>query len=106
MDGVWLIWCSAVQCGLIWSDLFVADLICGHVRRSPMGGGGSSASVKVISGRASPSTAALAVTSASLLYYMSVCDLTLPMCVRSCFESLILNSWLVRWSTSLCRWWL
>jgi hypothetical protein len=68
--------------------------------------GGGSASVKVMSGRASPSTTALAVTSASSLYYMSVCDLTLTMCVRSCFESLVLNSWLVSWSRSLCSRWL
>ena len=65
-----------------------------------------SASVKVMSGRASLSTTALAVSSASSLYSMSVYDLPLPMCVRSCLESLVLNSWSVSWSRFLCRCWL
>ena len=57
-----------------------------------------------MSGRASLSTTVLAVTSASLLYFMSVCHLTLPMWGRSCFESPVLNSWSNSWSKALCRW--
>jgi hypothetical protein len=53
-------------------------LICGHVRRPPMGG---SASSNAMSGGTSPSATALAALSAASLYSMAVCDLTLPMCV-------------------------
>ncbi len=60
-------------------------LILGHVRRPPMGGSTSS---NVMSGGISPSTTALAAVAAASLYSMSVCDLTLPMCVWSCFVSL------------------
>ena len=83
------------------SGLFgVVCLICGHIRRPPTGG---SASLNVMSGGASPSTTALAALSAASLYSMSVCDLTLPMCVLSCFLSLALSSWSVRLRRSLCR---
>ena len=64
-------------------------LICDHVRRPPMGG---SASSNVMSGETSPSTTALAAVSAASLYSMFVCDLTLPMCVWSCFVSLARSS--------------
>ncbi len=67
----------------------VVYLICGHVRRPSTGG---SASSNVTLGVTSPSTTALAVESASSLYSMSVCDLTLPMCVLSCFLSLARSS--------------
>jgi len=67
----------------------VVCLISGHVRRPPMAG---SASSNVMSGGASPSTAALAAVSAASLSSMSVCDLTLPMCVLSCFMSLARSS--------------
>ncbi len=67
----------------------VVCLICGHVRRPPMGGSTSS---KVMSGGTSPSTTALAAVSAASLYNMFVCDLTLPMCVLSCFVSLARSS--------------
>ncbi len=80
------------------SDVFL--LICCHVLRPPTGG---SASSNVMSGMASPSTTCLAASSAASLCYMSVCDLTLPMCVLRCFASLALSSWSVRFSRSLCR---
>jgi hypothetical protein len=69
--------------------LGVVCVVCGHVRMPPMGG---SASSNVMSGGASPSTTALATVSAASLYSMSVCDLTLPMCVLSCFMSLARSS--------------
>jgi hypothetical protein len=56
----------------------VVHFICGHVRRSPIGGFASS---NMISGRTSPSKTALAAESTVSLYSISVCDLTLPMCV-------------------------
>ncbi len=72
------------------SGLFgVVCLVCGHVRR-PLTGG--SASSNVMSGGTSPSTTALAAVSAASLYSMSVCDLTLPMCVLSSFVSLSRSS--------------
>ena len=80
--------------------LGVVRLICGHVLRPPTGG---SASSNVMSGGASPSTTALAALSAASLYSISVCDLTLPMCVLSCFSSLALSSWSVRFRRSLCN---
>jgi hypothetical protein len=65
-------------------------LICGYVRRPPIGG---SASSNVMSGEFSPSTAALAALSAVSLYSTSVCDyLTFPMCVFSCLRSLSFSS--------------
>ena len=80
--------------------LGVVLLICGHVLRPPTGG---SASSNMVSGGASPSTTSLAASSAASLYSMSVCDLTLPMCVLRCFVSLDLSSWPVRFRRSLCR---
>ena len=56
----------------------VVILICGHVLRPPTSG---SASSNVMSGVASPSTAALAALSAASLYLISVCDMSFPMCV-------------------------
>ncbi len=67
----------------------VVCLICGHVRRPPTDGYASS---NVTFGVTSPSTTALAAESVSSLYSMSVCDLTLPMCVLSCFVSLARSS--------------
>jgi len=67
----------------------VVCLICGHVRRPPLGGSSSS---NVMSGGASPSTTAIAAVSAASLYSMSVCDFTFPMCVLSCFISLARSS--------------
>jgi hypothetical protein len=64
-------------------------LICGHVRRPPTGG---SVSSNVMSGEASPSTTALAAVSAASLYSMSLCNVTSPMCVLSCFMSLARSS--------------
>ena len=78
----------------------VVCLIWGHVQRPPTGG---SASSNVMSGGASPSTTALAAVSAALPDSMSVCDLTLPMCVLSCFISLAFSSWSVRFKRSLCK---
>jgi hypothetical protein len=80
--------------------LGVVLLIRGHVLR-PLTG--ESASSNVMFRVASPSTTCLAASSAASLYYMSVCDLTLPMCVLRCFISLTLNSWSVRFNRSLCR---
>ena len=80
--------------------LGVVLLICGHDLKPPTGG---SASSNVMSGGASSSTTSLAALSAASLYSMSVCDLTLPMCVLRCFVSLALSSWYVRFSRSLCR---
>jgi hypothetical protein len=76
-------------------------LICGHVRRPPIHG---SASLNTVSGAVSPSTTALAALSVVSFYSTSVCDLTFPMCVFSCFESLSRSSWLVSCRRSLCRW--
>ncbi len=81
--------------------LGVVLLICGHVLRPPTVG---SASSNGMCGGASPSTTALAAAlSPASFYSMSVCDLTLPMCVLSCFISLALSSWSVRFRRSLCR---
>ena len=66
--------CSGLSVGLC--------LICGHVRRPPIGG---SASSNVMSSEFSPSTTALVALSAVSLYSTFVCDLTFPMCVFSCF---------------------
>ncbi len=83
------------------SGLFgVVFLICGHVLRPPTGG---SASSNVMSNGVSPSTTALAALSAASLYSMFVCDLTLPMCVLSCFVFLALSSWSVRFRRSLYK---
>ena len=83
------------------SGLFgVVYLICGYAQRPPTVG---SASSNAMSGGASPSTTALAAVSAASLYSMSVCDFTLPMCVLSCFISLALSSWSVRFRRSLCK---
>ena len=79
------------------------SLICGHVRRPPIGG---SASSKVMSGYLSPSTTDLAALSAVSLYSTSVCDLTFPMCVLSCLWSMSFSSWLVSCRRSLWRCWL
>jgi len=77
-------------------------LICGQMRRPPIGGLASS---NVMSGGASPSTTALVAVSADSLYSMSVCDLILHMWVWSWFASLAhLRSWSVWWSRSLCMW--
>ncbi len=67
---------------------------------------GGSASSKVMSGSVSPSTTDLAALSAVSLYSTSVCDLTFPICVLSCFSSLAFSSWFVRCKRSLWRWWL
>ena len=64
--------------------------MCGHVRRPLIGG---SAQSKVTSNGASPSTTALAAVSADSLNSMFVCDLTLPMCVWSCFAFIALSNW-------------
>jgi hypothetical protein len=89
---------------LMCSGLLVGfSLICGHVRRPPIGG---SASSKVMSGKFSPSTTALAALSAVSLYFTSVCDLTFPICVLSCLCSLSFSSWFVSCRRSLCRCWL
>ncbi len=89
---------------LMCSSLLVGfSLICGHVRRPPIGG---SASSKVMSGKSSPSTTALAAFSAVSLYYTSVCDLNFTICVLSCLWSLSFSSWLVSCRRSLCRCWL
>jgi hypothetical protein len=77
---------------ILWilSGLFgVVRLIYGHAQRPPIEG---SASSNMMSGRTFPSTTALTVTPADSLHYMSVCDLTFPMCVWSCFVSLALRS--------------
>ena len=79
------------------------SLICGHVRRPPIGG---SASSKVRSGCLSPSTTDLAALPAVSFYSTSVCDLTFPICVLSCFWSLSFSSWLVSCRRSLWRCWL
>ncbi len=55
--------------------------ICGNVRRPSIGG---SASSKVMSGKCSPSTTALAALLAVSLCSTFVCDLTFPICVLSC----------------------
>ena len=68
--------CSGLLVGLI--------LIGGHVRRPPIGG---SASSKVMFGKCSPFTTALAALSAVSVYSTSVCDLTFPMYVLSCLWS-------------------
>ena len=74
----------------MFSSLFAGlCLICGHVRRPPIGG---SASSNVMSSVCSPSTIALAILSAVSLYSTSVCDLTFPMCDFSCLASLALSS--------------
>ena len=78
-------------------------LICGHVRRPPIGG---SASSKMMSGSMSPSTTDLAALSADSLCSTSVCDLTLPICVMRCLWSLSFSSWFVSCRRSLCRCWL
>ena len=99
MSIFWLgLWFRVV---ILWRVSYffgVVFLNCGHLRRPPK--------VKMMSGRASPSTTTLAALSTNSLYSMSVCDLTLPMCVWSCFESIVLNSWSMNCSRSLCRWWL
>jgi hypothetical protein len=64
-------------------------LIYGHVWRPPMGG---SVSSNVMSGGTSLPTTALAAVSAASLYSMSVCNLSLPMYVWSCFVSLARSS--------------
>jgi len=69
--------------------LDVVCLICGNVRRPTTCG---SASSNVMSGGASPCTTAHAAVSAASFYSMSVCDLTLTMCVLSCFISLARSS--------------
>ncbi len=53
---------------------------------------GGYASSNVMSGGTSPSTTALVAVSAASLYSMSVCDLTLPMCVLSCYMCLARSS--------------
>ena len=89
---------------LICSGLFGGVcLICGHVRRPPIGG---SASANMMPGVVSPSTNDLAALSVVSLYSTSVCDLTFPMCVFVCLESLSFSSWFVSWRRSLCRCWL
>jgi len=85
---------------MMFGLLGVLLLICGHVLRPPKGG---SASSNMVSGGAPPSTTSLAASSAASLYSMSVCDLTLPMCVLRCFVSLVLSNWSVRFRRSLCR---
>ncbi len=72
--------------------LGVLYLICGHVRRPPIG---RSAFSNVMSGVYSPSTAAFAALSAVSLNSTSVCDLTFPMCVLSCLWCLSFSSWFV-----------
>ena len=89
---------------LMCSGLLVGfSLICGYMRRPPIG---ESASSKVMSGKLSPSTTALAALSAVLLYSTSVRDLTFPICVLSCLWSLSFSSWFVSCRRSLCRCWL
>ena len=73
-------------------------LICGHVRRPPIGG---SASSNVMSGVCSLSTTALAALSVVSLYSTSVCDLTFPMRVLSCLWSPSFSSWFVSCKRSL-----
>jgi len=87
--------CSALLGGLC--------LISVYVRRPSIGG---SASSNVMSGVFLPSTTALAALSAVSLYSTSVCDLTSPMCVFSCLESLAFSSWFVSCRRSLWRCWL
>jgi hypothetical protein len=62
-----------------------------------------SASSNVISGVFSPSTTDLAALSSVLMYSTSVCDLTFPMCVFSCLESLSFSSWFMSCRRSLWR---
>ncbi len=74
--------CFEVGEFLMCSGLLVGfSLICGHVRRPPIGG---SASTKVMFGNFSLSTTALAALSAVSLYFTSVWDLTFPICVLIC----------------------
>ena len=73
---------------LIYSGLLGGlCLICGHVRRPPIG---ESASSNVMSGVFLSSTIDLAALSAFSLYSTSVCDLTFRMYVLSCLESHLL----------------
>ncbi len=78
-------------------------LICGHMRRPPIGG---SASSNVMSGVCSPSTSALAALSAVSLYSTSVCDLTFPMSVLSFLWFLSFSNWFVSCKRPLWRCWL
>ena len=90
---------------LMCSGLLVGlSIICGHVRRPPIGG--SASSKVMMSGKFSPSTTALAALSAVLLYSTSVCDFTFPICVLSCLWSLSFSSWFMSCRRSLCRCWL
>ena len=75
-------------------------LICGHVRRPPIG---RSASSNMVSGVVSPSTTSLAAFSAVSLYFTSVCDLTSSICVLCRFEFLSRSSWCVSCRRSLCK---
>ena len=84
---------------LMCSDLLVGlSLICGQVRRPPIG---RSASSKVMSGKTSPYTTALAALSAVLLYSTSVWGLTFPMCVFKCLWPLSFSSYVVSCRRSL-----
>jgi len=69
--------------------LGVIRLIFCHVLRPPTG---RSASSNVMSDGASPPTTALLALSTASTYSMSVCSLTLPMCVLSFLISLVLSS--------------
>ena len=64
-------------------------LICGHVRRPPIGGFASS---NMVSDMVSPSATALADLSVVSLYSVSVCDLTFPISVFSCLDFLSRSS--------------
>jgi hypothetical protein len=57
----------------------------------------------MMSGVDSPSTTPLAALSVVSLYSTSVCDVTYPLCVLSCLESLPRSSWFVSCRRSLCR---
>ena len=76
-------------------------LICGHVRRPPISGPASS---NMVSGAVSPSPTALAVLMVDSLHSTSVCDLTFPMCVFSCLESLYRRNLFVSCRRSVYRW--
>jgi len=65
-------------------------LICGHVRKPPIGG---SASSNVISSVCSSSTTVLAALSTVTLYSKSMCDFTFPMRVLSYLWYLSLSCW-------------
>ncbi len=82
---------------------FLVFLVWGQVLSPPTGG---SASMNITSGVLCPSTTSRAAESASSMCMISVCDLTLPMCVLYPMLSLVWMMLSASWRRCLWGWWM